>query len=219
VKKAYSKVLAAEGYATGSNGGVLGIRKGPKIVKPVLGEQRRGPGSSSDQASLADEDSDEGSQNEAENEEYVQRAQSKNRRRNVSERDYASDEQNESSVDSEEEEEKEVRKGRAPKFIGRRQPVPRSQPAIRPNMTMAGKESNDASILGQKPHSTPNAQLAAPEIAKSARKPRLTSPEIEKIRQDKAAERREWAKRNSKGQPKLGNRMEILLGKIKKSLE
>ncbi|KAK4704453.1 hypothetical protein P7C70_g1752, partial [Phenoliferia sp. Uapishka_3] len=65
-----------------------------------------------------------------------------------------------------------------------------------------------------KPTPTPTpAPVPAP-----VKRPRLTSPEIAALREKKKSERTESYKRGARGQPKLGSRVEMLLGRIKKSM-
>lgn len=173
VKKSYYKGLAAEGYGgSGPNESELGIRK-RKLVKPILGEQRRGP------------------QLDAEEEPDAE----------------TPGEDPESELDSDDDEE-EVKKGRPSKTKPRNNHI-RSQPPSR--------TPPPAPPTRPKPYDRP----AAPPIAaptKSALKPRLSEVEIEQIRQKKAGERKEWGKKGSRGQPKLGGRVEVLLGRIKRGL-
>lgn len=100
----------------------------------------------------------------------------------------------ESEADSDSDREK---KGRAPKNVkptkgARSQPPPRE---------------DSIPITKPKPYDRP------------VKKPRLSEKEIEAIRDKKAGERKEWGKRGSRGQPKLGSRVEMLLGRIKKGME
>lgn len=173
VKKSYYKGLAAEGYAgSGPNESELGLRK-RKLVKPILGEQRRGP-----QLDQEDEPEAETARDDAESE-----------------------------LDSGDEEE-EVKKGRPSKSKPRNNNI-RSQP---PSRTPA-----PAPPTRPKPYDRPAAPPTA-ALTKPAMKPRLSEPEIEQIRQKKAGERKEWGKKGSRGQPKLGGRVEVLLGRIRRGL-
>lgn len=87
-------------------------------------------------------------------------------------------------------------------------PFARSQPPAR---------SNDAKTA---PSITGSASRNANSNSNTApiKKPRLSSPELAAIREQKASERKEWGKRSSRGQPKLGGRVEMLLAKLKKSM-
>lgn len=171
VKKSYYKGLAAEGYGgTGPNESELGARK-QKLVKPILGEQRRGP-------QLHDDD-------------------------DAPSQEPQHDLPSEDESDDEEEEEK---KGRPSKTKPRNSNI-RSQPPSRTPPVAAPTRP--------KPYDRP----IIATTSKPVTKPRLTEAEIDKIREKKAGERKEWGKKGSRGQPKLGGRVEVLLGRIKRSLE
>lgn len=135
VKKSYYKDLAEEGYATGMNGGELGVR-GSAAAKALT----KGKG-------------------------------------------------------------KEAQDNKQSDFEANEQ-VEGSNPSS--SSTSSRKQQNSSSVI-----STP---------AVPVKKPRLTSPEIATIRERKVAERKEWGQRSSRGQPKLGGRVEMLLSRIKKSM-
>jgi hypothetical protein len=207
VKKSYYKDLVAEGYATGPNGGDLGVRRtsGKKVVKPMLGEQRRGPGS---------EDGDEDEEmSDSEREQVDEEAREEERRRVRRELEGADEDKVDSEEDSEEEEAREKGKGRAPKFVGgNNRNNKRSQPPTRDPLPDLAAPS-----LARRPRPPP---LAAPlvEPPRPAKRPRLSEEEVAAIREKKSAERREWGKKGRKGQPKLGGRVEQLLGRIQRSM-
>lgn len=69
------------------------------------------------------------------------------------------------------------------------------------------------------PRSNPTLPAAAPSASAPAKRPRLSETEVEAIRDRKKQDRRDWAQRGARGQPKLGNRVEQLLGKIKRGME
>ncbi|KAL8292026.1 hypothetical protein RQP46_001492 [Phenoliferia psychrophenolica] len=75
------------------------------------------------------------------------------------------------------------------------------------------------------PSTSSSAPLPTPSTSTSAappppaKRPRLSEPEIKLLREKKKGERQDWVKRGARGQPKLGGRVEMLLGRIKKSME
>lgn len=159
--------------ATGTNGGALGARKGKKKVKPVLGEQRRGP------EEEEDDDDDDGEMKQDD--------------------DQDAGEEDDTDSDSDED------SRRAPSAKGKGKtrsggPPSRSQPPPRPPTTAI---STSASSSIPPSH---------------ASRPRLSEGEIEALREGKKNERQQWGKRGTKGQPKLGNRVEMLLGRIRKGM-
>lgn len=70
---------------------------------------------------------------------------------------------------------------------------------------------------GPAPRSQPPPRADA--LPMPVKRPRLTEEEVEKLREKKKGERREWGKKGARGQPKLGGRVEMLLGRIRKGME
>lgn len=48
---------------------------------------------------------------------------------------------------------------------------------------------------------------------------KLTEKQIEELRERKRKERQQGEQRNARGQPKLGGRIESMLGRIKRAME
>ena len=66
---------------------------------------------------------------------------------------------------------------------------------------------------------TASTSTSTPTPSLPLKRPRLSELEIKVLREKKKGERQDWVKRGAKGQPKLGGRVEMLLGRIKKSME
>ncbi|KAI5475137.1 hypothetical protein MNV49_001881 [Pseudohyphozyma bogoriensis] len=78
------------------------------------------------------------------------------------------------------------------------------------------RNDNAAASRPQPSTSTHTSTSSTP--APPAKKPKLSEADIDKLREGRKKERRVWAERGRKGQPKLGNRVEMLLGKIKRDM-
>lgn len=195
LKKSYHKDLVEAGYGdegTGSNGGALGVRKG-KFVKPILGDQRRGP-----EAEEEEEEEEVGGGSESEEE-------GKGRAKRVVRG-------SESESESEDEDEDEGRKGRGGgkgrvgAAVGRSQPPKRDSLPETLTNSSSNKRPRPITAVGGK-------------VDGGVKKPRLSEAEVEKLRKDKREERKEWGQRGRGGQPKLGGRVDMLLARIKKGME
>jgi hypothetical protein len=208
VKKSYHKALAAEGYATGANGGGLGQRK--------AGKQQGGRGGvDSDEEEDGEEDAEmEGALGEEEKEEQRRKL----RQELEGAQGMESDE--EGGSDSDDDDEGGRGGGRQPKFV--KQPVREPLPEIAYPGPTKGNGSRRAPPADAAPSPAPTAppkKRGPPELtARQPKKPKLTEKEIETIREKKAAERKEWGKKGARGQPKLGGRVEQLLGRIQRSM-
>lgn len=198
VKKSYHKALAAEGYASGPNGGALGVRK--------PGKQERAGSEDSD------DDGEDGAEMEGQLGEEEKEEQRRRLRREL-EGDQGMEEEEQDGSDSDEEE-----GGRG----GARQPKFVKQPAREPLPEVAypgPSKSSRRPPTDAAPTPAPSKKRGPPEpAARPPKKPKLTEKEVEAIREKRAAERREWGKRGAKGQPKLGGRVEQLLGRIQRSM-
>ena len=123
------------------------------------------------------------------------------------------EDEEEQGSDSDEEEESGRGGARQPKLVKppAREPLPEiAYPG--PSSKSTRRHQEDVPAPAPKKRGPPEPTTRPP------RKPKLTEKEIEAIREKKAAERREWGKRGSKGQPKLGGRVEQLLGRIQRSM-
>lgn len=166
-------------------------------------------GSATDDDDEVDEDQEmEGQLGEDEKEEQ--------RRRLRRELDQGMEEEEEQDgSDSEDEEERGRGGARQPKFVKSREPLPE---IAYPGPKSARRQQAEAAPA---PAPTPAPQRRggpSEPAARPPKKPKLTEKEVEAIREKKAAERREWGKRGAKGQPKLGGRVEQLLGRIQRSM-
>lgn len=86
-------------------------------------------------------------------------------------------------------------------------PTPRSQPPSRTAVVPSPTSSRRP-----KPYARPAEPV--PVV-----KARLSPGEIEAINSRKSEERKEWGRKSIRGQPKLGGRVELLLGRIKRSMQ
>ncbi|KAM0789175.1 hypothetical protein ACM66B_000023 [Microbotryomycetes sp. NB124-2] len=93
-----------------------------------------------------------------------------------------------------------------------------------------GDQGQETTVAALPPPPTrrPGQRLPQPKPAKLApnenqqqqkpRRPRLTPEQIEELRREREKERKFYAQRTARGQPKLGSRVEHLLSKIQKSM-
>lgn len=69
-----------------------------------------------------------------------------------------------------------------------------------------------------RPTPKPTPAPAPVAVPAPVKRPRLSEPEIKQLRDKKKVDRQGWVQRGARGQPKLGSRVEMLLGRIKKNM-
>lgn len=213
VKRSYHKALAAEGYATGANGGGLGQRK--------AGKQSGGRGG-------LDSDDEEDGEDDAEMEGALGEEEKEEQRRKLRQelegaQGMESDEDQDGGSDSDSDDDEGGRGGaRQPKFVkpAVREPLPEiAYPGPTKGKGSRRTPAEAAPAPAAPTPAAPPKKRGPPEpTSRQPKKPKLTEKEIETIREKKAAERKEWGKKGARGQPKLGGRVEQLLGRIQRSM-
>ncbi|GAA5924443.1 hypothetical protein JCM1841_001701 [Sporobolomyces salmonicolor] len=213
VKKQYAKALREEGYATGPNAGGVG------------GSRGKGKARAGDEETPDVEDEEGPLEDEAAKEEERERL-----RRRLYGDDDASDDNDQSDDDGDD------GPGRTSRFASATKrtrqdtaspsPSPSPEPEFAPPARSRQPLPSQSSAAAAAPRPSKRSRAApAPSVSKNPaplppqpKRTRLSEAEVEKLREKKRQEKREAGRKTARGQPKLGAKMDQLLGKIRRSM-